>query len=145
MMLSMALETAATRIRRLVAQAIRAGRFANEAQFLKAAELSDGYFGELEKRCAENPEATVRGDTAKRMAAALGVSLAELLGAADEAEQPLVDVYPNRAWAIQAARNLALPEAAIQVVLKQDPGRDLHRMAWFRRIEAEAENIRPPS
>lgn len=140
----MTTETAAARIRRLVAVAIRAGKFTNEAQFLRAVDLSDGYFGELERRSADNPKATVRGDTAMKMANALGITLAELLGT-DERPQPLVDLYPNRAWAIQAARALDLPEAAIEIVLRHDPGRDLHKMSWFRRIEAEAENLRPAS
>lgn len=139
----MATETAVDRIRRHVAVAIRAGRFTNEAQFLRAIGRSDGYFGELAQRCEKNPKATIRSDTARKMADVLGISVGELLGGDQEPEPPLVDVYPNRAWAIVAARALELPETAVEMVLRQDPGHDLHRLAWFRRIEAEAENLRP--
>lgn len=144
-MLPMPVETVVERIRRLVSLAVRSGKFANEAEFLRTIGRSDGYFGELASRTSENPSATVRGDTAAKIAEALGVSVAEVLGAPAHNEPPLVDVYPNRAWAVAAARNLDLPEAAIQVVLKQDPGRDLHKLAWFKRMEAAMEDLRPAS
>lgn len=142
-MAAMPTETVAQRIRRQVQLAIRAGKFETEAEFLRAVGLSDGYFGELEQRSAKNPEATVRFTTATKMAELLGVSTEVLLGTGVPPEPPLVDVYPNRAWAIQAARALDFPEAAIQLVLKHDPGHDLHKVAWFRRIEAEAESLLP--
>lgn len=137
-------ETIVSRIRARVAEAIQTGKFENEAEFLRTARLSTGYFGELEQRCAKNPEATLRQNTASRIAKALGITVAHLVGD-DEPEAPLVDRYPNRAWAVMAARNLDLPEAAIQVVLKQNPGRDLPKVAWYRRIESEAESLRPAS
>src|SRR5688572_4590555 len=139
-------ETVLERIRRQVAIAIRAGKFETEAQFLRAAGIkSDGFFGELEKRTRENPSATMRADTAAKIASVLGISVDDLMGSGAPDEPPLVDVYPNRAWAVKSARDMDLPEAAIQLVLKYDPGRDLQKLAWFHRIEAEADALRPTS
>lgn len=140
-----AAETVVERIRRYVQMAIRAGKFENEAAFLRAIGRSDGYLGELASRTEDNRNATVRGDTAAKMAEVLGINVADILGAQDFAEQPVVDVYPNRAWAIKAARDLQLPEMAIQIVLRHEPGYDLERLTWFHRIEAEAESLRPAS
>ena len=141
----MARETVPQRIQRLAEQAVRSGKFPSVSSVATTAGLSRSYIAERVNAAKKDRDASVGADAAAALARALGITVEELLGTKGAGEQPLVDVYPNRAWAIQAARNLDLPEAAIQVVLSQDPGRDLHKMAWFHRIEAEAENLRPAS
>jgi hypothetical protein len=143
-------ETAVLRISRLIEEAVRSGRFASEREVMSKAGLSPSYLSErrnaLKKPAApgkRKPKVSVGAEKARAIAGILGVSIHDLLGEPDPREQPLVDVYPHRSWAVKAARDLDLPEAAIQVVLRLDPGRDLPKMAWFHRIEAEAENLRP--
>jgi hypothetical protein len=140
----MSQESVLDRMLRLIDEAVRAGRFNSRTDFLEQAGLSNGYIGELRQRTDRDPASSVRGKTARQIATLLAVPVGMLLGEEGD-EPPLVDVYVERAWAIQAARNLQLPEAAIQLVLREDPGRDPGRMYWFRRIEAEAERIRPAS
>lgn len=136
-------ENILTRLERLIDEAVRAGRFSSRTAFQKAAGMSSGYLSEFKRRIAENPRATLKADTAERCAALLAVPVAALINPEQDEEPPLVDKFPGRAFAIHAARNLQFPEAAIQLVLKEDPGRDPGRMYWFRRIEAETERIRP--
>lgn len=124
---------------------MRAGRFRSEAHFLAEVGLSSGYLGEFATRIEKNPAASMRTATMSRVSELLGVPVAALLAENDETEPPVVDIYPERAWAIAAARNLQLPEAAIQLVLKEDPGKDPGRLYWFHRIESEAERVRPAS
>jgi len=140
----MATETLLERIKRLVAEAVRAGRYHSPTDFLNRAGLSSGYFGEFEARVAANPKAGISGKTARRFADLLGVSLETILSGERSEEPPYVDVFEERAWAVHAARSLRLSEAAIQLVLKEDPGgADPGRMYWFRRIESEDERVRP--
>lgn len=129
------------RLLRLVDEAVAAGRFNSRADFLAQADLTSGYFGEFETK---RPNGTIKLDTARRFAELLGTSIASLTGE-DAEEPPVIDKFEGRAWAIGAARNMQLPEAAIQLVLKEDPGHDPGRWYWFRRIEAEAERLRPAS
>ena len=140
-------ENAILRITRLIAEAVRAGQIDSERALMQAAGLSPNYLSErrnaLEKALVANKVKlpSVGSEKARAIAAKLGTTIDELLGEGQGDEPPLVDVYPNRAWAVWAARALQLPEAAIRAVLRQDPGADLLRKAWFRRIEAEAENL----
>lgn len=138
-------ESAPERVRRLVQEAVDSRRFASVSAVMKAAGLSRSYLAERLNAARGDATAGIGSKPAIALAALLNLSVEELLGTARPAEPPLVDIYPNRAWAVQAARDLDLPEAAVQVVLRQDPGRDLHKMAWFHRIEAEAESLRPSS
>jgi len=125
-----------------VEEAVRAGRFQSKADFLKQARLSRAYFSEFKIRLEKDPDATMLMPSLQRCAQLLGVSVADIAG--EKGDEPdVLDVYEGRAWAIQAARNLKLPEAAIQNVLKEDPGVDPGRMFWFRRIESEALRIHP--
>jgi hypothetical protein len=140
-----ATENPVLRIRRLVAEAVRAGQYPSAAAVMKKAGLSRSYLSERQSAQRDDAEASVGSDAARGIAAALGMTVGELLGTEEPGEPPLVDVYPGRAWAIKAARDLELPEAAIQAVLRQDPGHDLPRIAWFKRIEAETESLRPAS
>lgn len=128
----------------LIDDAVRAGRFESRAHFLRKAKLSTGYLGSLRKRIETDPDASMTAPVAKRVAAALGMSTDALMGSL-EVGSVQDDEYPDRAWAISAARILQFPEVAIQAVLNEDPGRDPGRMYWFRRIEAEAERLRPAS
>ena len=135
--------TVLERLLSFVDEAVRAGRFNSRADFLEQAGLSSGYFGEFEGRIARNRKATITLETARACAGLLGVSVAELTDERDEDLPDVVDKYVGRAWAIQAARNLKLPESAIQLVLREDPGVDPGSMYWFRRIESEALRVRP--
>lgn len=139
-------EILAHRIKRLVREAITSGRYRTEAEVSEAAGRSPQWLSEFLIRSASNPEATFRQDTAEGLARALGVTLAELVGqdATDDAALPL-DIYPARARAVDAARKLGFPEAAIQAVLREKRDDDPPAIYWFRRIEAEAERIRPTS
>jgi transcriptional regulator with XRE-family HTH domain len=129
------------RVVRLVEQAVAAGRFESEAAIMEAAGLSPSYIGELRIRAKKNPKAGLKQRTVEALARALGITAAQLVGDVDE--PALVDVHPNRAFAVEAARKLQLPEAAIQVVLREQRNDDPSRIFWFRRIEAEAERLRP--
>jgi len=141
----MATENLVERIKRLIAEAVRSGRFASEAQALKEAGISSGYLAELTKRIKRNPSASMVGPTARKLADALGVTVETILRGQSPGEPPIVDKYPERAWAITSARALKISEAAIQVVLREDPGTDPGRMYWFRRIEAEEQRASPPA
>lgn len=123
-------------------QAVKSGRYRSRAAILRAAKLSSGYMGEFRDRLKRNPKAGLTTPVVKKLAVALGVSEREVLGV-DDSEPEVVDIYPERAWAIEAARKLKFPEAAIQLVLKERPSRDPGRMYWFRRIEAESERVIP--
>lgn len=123
-------------------QAIKSGRYPSRAAILRAAKLSSGYLGEFRDRLKKNPKAGLTTPVVRKLAAALGVTERDILGG-DETEPETVDIYPERAWAIDAARRLKFPEASIQVVLKERPARDPGRMYWFRRIEAESERAVP--
>ena len=137
-------ETLAQRVRRLVQEAIKSGRYATEADAAAAAGRSPQWLANFIIRAEEDPSATMRQDTAEGLARALGISVAELVGAeaADDATLP-VDIYPARARAVRAAKDLGFPEAAIQVVLREQRNDEPGALYWFRRIEAEAERIRP--
>jgi hypothetical protein len=137
-------ENVAERLERLFDQAVAAGQYGSHAQILKAAGLTTGWFSELKGRVRRKPAAGISGKTAAALATALGVSTSAVLGTEDE-RVPVgeADPYPDRFWAVQAARALQYPEAAIRVVLTEDPGRDPGRLYWFRRIEAESESLRP--
>jgi hypothetical protein len=126
-------------------EAIRSGRYASRAEILRNNGISTGYIGEFKQRIAENPRAGMTSVMLSKFARALDVSEKELARGAAEEEAPLVDIYPERAWAVDAARSLKLPEAAIRAVMTEDPGRDPGRMYWFRRIESEAERAAPPA
>jgi hypothetical protein len=139
-------EILAHRIRRLVQEAIKAGRFRNEEEASAAAGRSPQWLSEFIIRAERDPKATVRQTTAEGLARALGITLAELVGSEDADDSTLpVDIYPARARAVDAARKLGFPEAAIQIVLREQRNDDPPAIYWFRRIEAEAERIRPAS
>jgi transcriptional regulator with XRE-family HTH domain len=144
MLAPMSAESLPHRVRRLVAEAVKAGRCSSERDVMDAAGLSPSYLAERINAANKDPSVSIRQATLVRIAVALGISVADLTGDVG-GEAPLVDVYPSRAWAIMAARNLQLPEAAIQVVLREDPGHDPGRLYWFRRIESETERLRPSS
>lgn len=139
----MATENLLERIERLVAEAIRAKRFTNKTDFLRRAGRTSGYWAEFADRIAKNPKASISAKTASRFAELLGVSVETLLRGQSTEEPPYVDKYEARAFAVRAARDLQIAEAAIQVVLSEDPGTDPGRMYWFRRIESEAERVSP--
>lgn len=130
------------RLERLIDEAVRAGRFNSRAAFLKEARMSSGYLAEFRERLKRNPNSSMKLETARACAQLLGTSVSAFTG--DETEEPpVLDIYPGRAWAINAARSLKLPEAAIQLVLKERPADDPGALFWFRRIEAEAQRVSP--
>lgn len=138
----MSSETTYERLSGLINQAVAAGQFRSPAQVLKTAGLSSGYLGELRKRCETDPHANIMSETAVRLAQALGVSLYAVTG---EPEAPVSDDPDSeRSWAVGAARYLQLPEAAIQVVLRESPGAG-DRRYWLLRIETVARQLNWPS
>ncbi len=136
----MAAENIADRVERLLAEAVRSGRAPSVSALLKTHGLSTGLVGELRSRLRKNADATMTGTTAERLAGVLGVSIQTILSGQTSGSD-LVDKYRERAAAIDAARSLKLPEAAIQLVLREDPGGTPNEMYWFRRIESESERI----
>lgn len=138
-------ESVVDRIDRLVKEAVAAGKYKSANQFwsAKGCGLSRSYLPQFRLRLADNPSATLTVDTAAKIAAALGLPVRAITGGNDDPAP--TDRYPNRSWAVQAARDLLLSETAIQAILKENHGRDLTRIAWFLRIHAEAERLRPAS
>ena len=137
-------EILAHRVRRLVQEAIKSGLYASEKEMALAAGLSPQWLANFISRAERDSRATFRQSTAEALARALGISLAQLVGDASEEDSALpVDIYPARARAVDAARKLDFPAAAIQVVLREKRDDDPPAIYWFRRIEAEAERIRP--
>lgn len=131
-----------SRIEQLVDEAVRGGRFNSQRDFALKAGLSGSYFAENRKRReAGKKPTTLTVDTLLKISELLGVPIGDLVDQAPKGSTG--DKYPGRARAVVAARNLGLPEAAIQVVLDEDPGRDPGVMYWFRRMESEAERVRP--
>lgn len=136
-------EELVVRIRRLIAERVKAGQFDSERQALKAAGISGSWLANRLHDVRSGSSPSVKESTLRKLAALLGITLEDLVGVPSAEDAPLVDIYPGRAWAIVAARALQLPEAAVQVVLREDPGHDPGRLYWFRRIESEAERLRP--
>ena len=133
------------RLERLMDEAIRSGRYVSRSEILRKEGISSGYIGEFRGRIAKDPKAGMTSTMLAKFARALDVTEQELVRGTTQEEAPLIDVYPERAWAVNAARSLKLPEAAIRAVMTEDPGRDPGRMYWFRRIESEAERAAPPA
>jgi hypothetical protein len=136
------------RLKRLVDEAVRAGRFKSRTAFLTAAGMSSGYFGEGSSRKSgtlkkRKSPASMNVETVKKCAELLGVAVVSIISPEQTDSDVPVDKYEGRAFAIAAARKLKFPEAAIQLVLKEDPGTDLGAMYWFRRLETERERVRP--
>lgn len=141
-------ETIADRIRRLVKEAVVAGKFRSSNQFWspepEGCGLSRAYLANLTSRLKADPNAEVTYESAEKIARALGLPVSAITGR-DDREPPSADPYPNRARAVSAARDLQLPEAAIRAVQAEDHGFDLPRLAWFLRIHAEAVRLQPAS
>jgi hypothetical protein len=138
-------ETLIQRVVRLIDEAVASGRFQSRAKAILAAGLTTGWLSErIAQDEASEDGVGLRASTLAKLSEALGIPVATILGA-DPLDPPLVDKYPERAWAITAARALNYPEAAIQRVLSEDPGGEPPRIYWFRRIESEAERMRPAS
>ena len=137
-------ETIADRIRRLVREAVAAGKFrsANHCWSAEGCGLSKDYLGNLRSRLKTDPSATVSFESADKIARALGLPVSAVTGR-DDREGPTDDPYPNRARAISAARDLQLPEIAIRSIQAEDHGFDLPRLSWFLRIQAEAVRLAP--
>lgn len=136
-------ETIAARIDRLVREAIEDGRYRTATEFWspKGCGLSRSYPENLRRRLAADPDASLSMVTAAKIARALGLPVTAITG--ELAPPPALDIYPNRAWAVESARNLQLSEAAIERILVEDFGRDLPRIAWFMRIYGESLRLGP--
>jgi hypothetical protein len=139
-------ETIADRIRRLVRKAVDDGKFRSSNHFWgpDGCGLSKDYLGNLRSRLKTDPDATVTYESAAKIARALELPVSAVTGR-DESQEPITDPYPNRARAVSAARDLQLPEAAIRVIQRENPGHDMPRLSWFLRIQAEAVRLQPAS
>ena len=140
-------ETIVDRIRRLVRQAVKDGKFRSANHFWSPEEeggcgLSRAFLANLKFRLKTDPDAVVTFESADKIARALGLPTSAVTGRHDT-ETPTDDPYPNRARAVSAARDLQLPEAAIRAVLREDHGFDMPRLSWFLRIQAEAVRLAP--
>lgn len=129
-------ESTLSRIRRLW----KSRGFTSERAFLRACRLSEGYIANLRSREQGGGEVTITLDAAVKMARVLGVH-AEQLATDDYIGGDREDPYPERYWAIEAARFIGLPEAAMRSVANDRPPHDLSRQAWFKRIEAAAQEL----
>lgn len=143
-------ETIVARIDRLVKEAVAAGKFRSSNHFWSPEDkggcgLSRSYLSQFRSRLRRDPTASITFITAERIASALGVPPSAVI-AGDDApladEGPRVEKYPNRTRAIEAARNLQLPDRAIRRILQEDHGRDLTRLGWFLRIYAESQSLK---
>lgn len=118
--------------------ALRArGRTESERAFSSSLGFSPTYLSQLRDRCEKNPLATIDVDTAMKVAAAIGITVEELMGVANETD----DRYPSRHGAVIAARALQYSQRAIDAVYAESPPNDPGRLWWFRRIEAEETRI----
>lgn len=137
-------ETIADRIRRLVREAVVAGKFRSSNHFWspEGCGLSKDYLGNLRSRLKTDPDATVTFESADKIARALGLPVSAVTGR-DDTEGPSDDPYPNRARAVSAARDFQLPEVAIRAIEAEDHGFDLPKLSWFLRIYAEAMSLAP--
>lgn len=132
----------ADRLHQLILQAVAARRFSSTSDFLKKAGFqSRGQIKSWRKRLEDDPEAKI--SNVSQMARLLGMSVEDFEERVFGRQQGGDDRYPSRADAVAAARSLKLPEAAIQIVLTEDPGPDPGRWYWFKRIEAETARLVP--
>jgi transcriptional regulator with XRE-family HTH domain len=131
------------RVRRLVLEACEIGQFEDEKRVMEAAGLSPSYLAQRVHDLKKTGKADMGFRALAGIAKALGISVAALIG--EEPDPELVDLHAGRAVAVKAARSFRLPDAAIQVVLRDDRPDDPGAVYWFRRIEAEAERLRPVS
>lgn len=120
------------------------GRYSSEREFLRRCKISEGYLTQFRAREKTVPGASFHSTQASRMAAELGVTVADLLGTSRLHGAPGGDRHPSRTAAIGAARLLGYPESAIESVLADDPERDPGPLYWFRRIEAAGAAIALP-
>lgn len=140
-------ETIVDRIRRLVREAVKDGKFRSANHFWSSEEeggcgLSNAFLANLRIRLRNDPDATVTFESADKIARALGLPTSAVTGR-DDRQVPTDDPYPNRARAVSAARDLQLPEVAIRAIMAEDHGFDLPRLSWFLRIQAEAVRLAP--
>lgn len=145
-------ETLIERVDRLIGEAVAAGTFRSHAQVLIAAGLSSGWLSEGQRRLERfrrgelKKEPTLEVSTAAAIAAALQISIDELVGETERGPSGCHDEDPDRAWAVVAARALHMPESAIQAVMSLPPleptsssdESNRRRWWWFKRIEAES-------
>jgi hypothetical protein len=140
-------ETIVDRIDRLVREAIEDGRYRSATHFWSAegCGLSRSFLPRLRDRLtAPSPDGrapSLTFESATKIATALGLPVVAITGDLDPPSP--ADPYPNRSWAVDAARNLQIPEKAIQVVMGEDHGSDLPRIAWFMRIYGESLRLLP--
>jgi transcriptional regulator with XRE-family HTH domain len=131
------------RVRRLVLEACEVGQFEDEKRVMEAAGLSPSYLAQRVHDLKKSGKADMGFRALVGIAHALGISVATLIG--EEPDPKLVDVHAGRAIAVEAARSFRFPDAAIQLVLRDDRPDDPGPVYWFRRIEAETERLRPVS
>lgn len=133
----------ADRLEEIILRAVAARRFTSISDFLHQAGFkSRGQIKSWRSRLEKRPDARIANIS--KMAHLLGMTVETFESQVFGTEQgSSEDSYPCRADAIQAARALQLPESAIQIVLREDPGTDPGRWYWFKRIESEAARIAP--
>lgn len=116
----------------------------SERKLAELAGLSKTFFTRLRTRSEEDEKASVEPENATALAKALSTSTEWLLygkGLRTVADDD--DPIPERAAAIRAARELDVPEPAIAKIRAQKPTTRLSKRAWFKRIDALAEEFAP--
>jgi hypothetical protein len=100
---------------------------------------------DLKRRCAENPNASVHGRYAKKLARILSTSVEYILNGEGPdfvayIEDPN-DPYLERQIAIAAARRLGISDEAVSAVLAYEPGphRFLDSWDWLSILNAHRE------
>lgn len=107
--------------------------------------LSGGYVATLLTRLRSNQDADLDSMTARKIAAAAGVSTHWLITGEGARAVPTVRVHPHLAEAIRAAEIVQIERGAIDAVLADAASieHDMDAAEWLRRIQAHARPLSP--
>lgn len=138
------MKTPADVLEELIRHGEAAGRWKSVAGFFRAAGIKNRQqLSAYRNRLQANDNARLATETMRLIAHGLGMTIDELERRMYGEQASAGGAYPSRDRAVAAARDLQVPEAAIQAVLKESPPSDPGHWYWFRRIESEAIRIAP--
>lgn len=133
-------ERLSERVAEFIAEAVRQGWVKNQTDALGQANISSGWFRELQNREAEYYAAVPRTGTPPTMLAAKAAALARVLRvSADEilgTAPPGARSEIERNAAVEAARALQYSEKAIAEIQQRAATPGLSRLQWLRLIES---------
>ncbi len=136
------------RLEELIKTAVNSsgGQYTSVTDFVtKAGAKGRGTFSNWKRRVKADPGARMDAWLFRNLASQLGFTWDQLDSLVYPPSKSSADPFPNRTAAVQAARDLQLPEEAIRAVLSEQPQADGSRWYWFKRIEAEAMRFAPVS